>query len=295
MFPIAPSASSFTVVCPLCGRDHRLIHVFEVQTTQRYAIARCDACDFTFSTPRPTPNQLRDFYSSTYFKRSSEATLGYVDYRGMAEANARRMWGTLNSYVRLDHVSPRRILDVGCATGGFLAEARSSGWDCTGLELSQDAANVARREFGLSVLEGDLTCAALRQGSFGLITMWHVLEHLIDPREAIGQARALLDPCGLLFIELPNWNSLGRVVRRRSWSQLKPPEHINYFTPGSLRRLLARHGFAVLRCTTHYPSLMDRARVRRVSRPLHMVGAALAMAACQLGCGGYVRLVARRS
>jgi 2-polyprenyl-3-methyl-5-hydroxy-6-metoxy-1,4-benzoquinol methylase len=186
------------------------------------------------------------------------------------------------------------LLDAGCATGGFLAEAKAAGWDCLGVELSDHAVEIARNEFSLDVVHGDLDSDLLAPGSFGLITMWHVLEHLIDPAAALVRARELLLPGGMLFIELPNWNSLGRMAKGPAWKQLKPPEHINFFTPRSLAATATRAGFHVLRCDSHYPSMIDKAAVRRWSQPLHCGAATVAIAASAVGRGGYARLLAQR-
>jgi 2-polyprenyl-3-methyl-5-hydroxy-6-metoxy-1,4-benzoquinol methylase len=221
--------------------------------------------------------------------------LGYADYRGLAEINARYMWTFFAKHYLQKPDQGGRLLDVGCATGAFLAEAQRSGWTCTGLELSSDAVKVARGEFGVNALQGDLSTGALTPDSFDFVTMWHVLEHLIDPADAIRRVTQLLVSGGKLYIELPNWNSLGRVAKGAAWSQLRPPEHINFFTPRSLIALVSGAGLRVARCSTAYPSLRDKARVRRVSKPLHVFVAGIAMLAESLGRGGYIRLLAEKT
>jgi 2-polyprenyl-3-methyl-5-hydroxy-6-metoxy-1,4-benzoquinol methylase len=236
--------------------------------------------------------ELDRFYSSTYFERDRVTNLGYANYRSVAEENARRMWREMKTVLNGRKVAPQRLLDVGCATGGFLSEAQADQWECLGVEFSDFAIDVARAEFGLRVLKGDVFHPELAKESFGLVTMWHVLEHVVDPVATLERARELLAPGGFLFVELPNWASVGRRVKGAKWSQLKPPEHINFFTPATLATAAGRAGLKVLRATSAYPSLMDQAAVRRLSRPLHLLKAAIATVACKLGSGGYVRLLA---
>lgn len=288
----APTAPALVAGCPAC-RVAGTSHVCDVSTNACYAVERCRGCGLVYTMPRPTPEELADFYSSTYFERSAPTRLGYADYRAVAEANAKRMWLDLQRYTDLSAVTPQRLLDVGCATGGFLAAAAADGWSSVGIELSRDAAAIAREEYRLDVLEGDIESAPLEPAQFGLVTLWHVLEHLPDPLGALERVRKLLAPDGLAFIELPNWNSLGRVAKGAKWSQLKPPEHINFFTPKSLRLAAERSGLDVLRVSTHYPSLVDRAAVRRRTRPLHLLAGLIGTGACALDRGGYVRLLAR--
>lgn len=280
--------------CPVC-RSASTRHLFEVITTAPFSAHECGACGLVFTWPRPTAEELESFYSAAYFSGNATGGLGYDDYRSLGELNARRSWRTLQRFTALDDVRPRRLLDVGCATGGFLAEAASEGWDCVGLEMSSAAAASARADFGLEVHEGDLHGVDLPSGAFGLVTMWHVLEHMTAPAAGLARARDLLAPGGLLFIELPNWNSVGRTLKRAEWSQMKPPEHVNFFTSASLGAAVRQAGFRPVRTGTDYPSMTDKARIRRWSQPLHALGAVAAGAASTLGRGGYLRLLARRS
>lgn len=117
-----------------------------------------------FATPRPTPAELEAFYTQTYFRRTEEANLGYANYRFLGEINARAMWSEARHYTAGHIAKPGRLLDVGCATGSFLAEACAGGWDGTGVELSEYAVNAARSEFGLNVIHGDIFLPELRMG-----------------------------------------------------------------------------------------------------------------------------------
>lgn len=278
--------------CPLCGADTRNT-VLKVETTRPFDIQCCRACDFTFAAPRPDDAELQAFYTSSYFRRTEETVLGYANYRAVAERNARRMWKELVEYAGLSSLSGRRVLDVGCATGGFLHEAKSDGWNTLGVELSTDAASIARTEFGLEVIEGDVFASELHDRTFDLITCWHVVEHLIDPVAAFKRMRELIAPGGLLFVELPNWNSLGRRVRQEHWSQLKPPEHINFFTPQSLSRAVEMASFTGIKCSTHYPSINNQAAIARASRPWYVLKSLGADFVSSLGCGGYLRILAK--
>src|SRR5690348_15160148 len=77
--------------CPLCANVSPKA-LYRVHTDADYDVLRCPPCDFVYAAPRPTPEQLAEFYSSSYFKRQNEVPLGYANYRGLAETNARYMW-----------------------------------------------------------------------------------------------------------------------------------------------------------------------------------------------------------
>jgi 2-polyprenyl-3-methyl-5-hydroxy-6-metoxy-1,4-benzoquinol methylase len=277
-------------VCPVCGgADIR--HVFHNERREFQTVA-CSQCRLVFSWPRPTEQQLTELYSADYFK-GNKGNLGYANYRDLAEANMKVMWREFQQYVPLPEIKPKRILDVGCATGAFLAGAKQLGWHCIGIDRVESALQVARDVYGIETILGDITNQNTLSGSIGIVTMWHVLEHLVDPLPALVQAYTMLAPGGYLFVEVPNWNSVGRVVRGRNWANLRPPEHINHFSPGSLSYLISKAGFTVTRVTTHYPSLANEASVEPFNLKCQCASI-IAKLANRIGRGGNLRLLARK-
>jgi 2-polyprenyl-3-methyl-5-hydroxy-6-metoxy-1,4-benzoquinol methylase len=278
-------------VCGSSARRTKLV----VQTTRRFEIDCCTACGLAFALPRPSEEELVKFYTSDYFSHpgASEKLIGYSDYAGMGELNARAMWRTFRDEIAAPDL-PKSLLDVGAATGGFIDEARKDGWTTEGVELSEEAARIAREEFGVTVHHGDVFSPALAGRRFDVVTMWHVLEHCIDPLGVLRQARSLLAPGGMLFVELPNWNSLGRRVRGARWSQLKPPEHINFFTPRSLVRAAELAGFIDAKAWSVYPPKRPHRPEDYQPNLTQRLRDQLARMAGPLGWGGYARLVARQ-
>lgn len=261
-----------------------------------YRLVKCNSCHLVYAVPRPSLSDLRRFYSEGYFARQAADGLGYEDYYQIAEFNARQMWKDFSEAFQ-EHLTrvPHTLLDVGCATGGFIWEASKDGWKVVGVDMASSAVEDARNRFGLEAYPGDIHSPGLQPETFGLITMWHVLEHLLEPQAALKRAGELLQTGGLLFIELPNWWSIGRRIRGAKWSQMKPPEHINYYSPLALRHALSRAGFEVVHLSTVYPSLRDRARQLQRFRLFHLALWGVAMVMCRIGWGGYVRALARKA
>lgn len=272
--------------CPVCRVDSIPTRITKT-TTRTFSIERCRGCGLAFATPRPTEEELDAFYSDRYFK-SPTGGLGYTDYRGesWAEANAEAMWREFHDWARTTPPE-ESVLDIGCATGGFLRRARQAGWRVHGVEKSLAAAEVARSEFYLPV---SATIGAVDE-RFGLITMWHILEHMLDPLAALQQARELLVPGGILFIELPQWDALGRRKNGSTWAQLRPPEHINFFNRRSLQVALGLVDLRIVQSATVQPNLTNRAvEMIRQGRPVS--GAAVALVTelfGRVGLGGYLR------
>jgi SAM-dependent methyltransferase len=138
-----------------------------------------------------------------------------------------------------------KLLDVGCGKGGFLRAARDRGWRCFGVEISPQASDDARR-MGLDVATGRFEDVHYPDGFFDVITMYHVLEHLHDPREALSKAYQLLKSEGLLVVAVPNFDSLQARIFRQRWYHLDAPRHLYHSTPRTLKMLLHEAGFKIL-------------------------------------------------
>ena len=138
-----------------------------------------------------------------------------------------------------------RILDIGCATGEYLAYLRGLEWQTQGIEFDSEAAAYARDQLNLEVITGTAEAALpdLPGSHFDVVTMWHVLEHVNDPRAVLTEVRRVLKPQGKLMIEVPNYQSVWSTLLRGSWFPLEYPYHQHHFTPNTLRRLLDAAGF----------------------------------------------------
>ena len=138
------------------------------------------------------------------------------------------------------------ILDVGCATGLFLAAARESGWQPQGVELSEYSSSRAREELGLDVFTGTLQRALeaghVREGNFHVVTMWDTVEHLVDPMAAFTVARRALKPGGLLFVETLNIDGDRAIREGQGWHFFRPPKHLFYYGESTLNDILKALG-----------------------------------------------------
>jgi len=179
-------------------------------------------------------------YDSTYFERGGK----YAPKSGVDGHDPNRANEEMRLRQVLAHCQSGRLLDVGCATGGFLEVARENGFDVVGVEVSGAAAECARRQYGLEVLEGDLSSASLPSKSVDVVTMWDVIEHLPDPGRVLLEAARVLRPGGVLLLTTGDSSSLWARVTGRCWPLLTPPQHLFFFTPLSLKKLLAANGFS---------------------------------------------------
>jgi 2-polyprenyl-3-methyl-5-hydroxy-6-metoxy-1,4-benzoquinol methylase len=138
-----------------------------------------------------------------------------------------------------------RLLDIGCSNGAYLAAMREKGWDVEGVEFDDDAAECARNSRNLKVIQGDVEEAVcqLRENSFDVVTMWHVLEHSFDPAAALKQIHRVLKPGGIVMLEVPNFASPRVSLFRRYWYPMDIPRHWYQFTPATMKTVLTKAGF----------------------------------------------------
>jgi SAM-dependent methyltransferase len=109
------------------------------------------------------------------------------------------------------------------------------------------------RDRGITVHQGSVQNAAFPDEFFDVVTMWHVLEHVPDPRETLGELRRILKPNGLLVVEVPDSASVTFRLCGDRWLQLDIPRHLQHFTPKTLVRILEDAKFTpVYRQTFHH-------------------------------------------
>jgi len=228
------------VPCPLCGCT-----IFRKRKEDCGAdVVQCSDCSFLYVNPQPTSEELAKLYSEDYYGERGESVEDSLRYRFPVFRRGVRIIAELSK--------PGRVLDIGCGAGGFLELAKREGWEAFGVDPSDIAVNFARGK-GLNVICGTLQTAGYAPGSFDVVTMWDVLEHLADPRRAIEEAHAVLKIGGFLVVRVPNTDfqllkalMLERVFRGQPIS-LQGNLHLNHFSPASLRRLLTSSGFEVRR------------------------------------------------
>jgi 2-polyprenyl-3-methyl-5-hydroxy-6-metoxy-1,4-benzoquinol methylase len=143
-----------------------------------------------------------------------------------------------------------RALDVGSGKGLLLADLRDSGWQVTGTELSEESSRQAI-SLGLDVRTTTVAEANLPPSHFDLITLFHVLEHLRDPRHELETLKRLLRPGGLLVVEVPNISSWYARTFGDAWFHFDVPRHLFHFNATTLTSIVKKCGFKVISLATH--------------------------------------------
>src|SRR5262249_44022007 len=136
-----------------------------------------------------------------------------------------------------------RLLEVGCAYGFFLHEAKRY-FTVSGIELADDAAAHCRRQ-GLPVETGTADAAERTGRPFDGIGVLDVIEHLPDPHATMVTLARVLAPGGVIVLTTGDFASLAARTLRSAWRLMTPPQHLWFFTASSMERLAAGAGLEV--------------------------------------------------
>jgi 2-polyprenyl-3-methyl-5-hydroxy-6-metoxy-1,4-benzoquinol methylase len=294
-----PIASERLLACNLCGGvEHEPMF-----RKRGFELMRCAGCGLAFIANPPRADEVAGLYSA-----AADYHGALLDPDDPGFAAMRRIACQHVAMLRRSVRAPRglRLLDVGCSSGLFLDEARVEGFEVYGAELSADTAAFARSHFGLEVHSGDWRDAGHADGSFDVITLFDVIEHLPDPLAELHAIRRLLKPGGLLLQSTPNIDGLfprlSYLLAKRLdyWPHPEPPYHLYQFSDRTLAEMTERAGYEVSR--------VDQTRIQlgysfggpaswRVSPKLLAYAALFAPVAAiapWFGMGDWLYLAARR-
>lgn len=228
--------------CLLCGGTMETCVIAGVPARGKvYDIFFCRACEVGATVPMPGPEELTDLYApGTYREAKGRRFHPLVESAVKQFRNARKK--------RIErHIKGGRLLDVGCGRGLFLRVMRSGGWSVAGVEFSEESAADAAGSDGFPVVSGPPDQWGFPDGSFDVVTMNHVLEHVPGPADHVGGCARLLKAGGILVVAVPNLSSLQASFGGGNWFHLDVPHHLHHFSEGGLRRLLENRGFAVIK------------------------------------------------
>jgi len=253
------------VRCNLCNSDCTKT----IMKVSGFNVVRCKNCSLAYVNPRLKEKRLHRIYNKGYFKNpafkgAKSSFYGYSKY--IEEKDCIR--STFKRRLRvIDHLSKKgKLLDIGCAYGFFLELAKEDGWDANGLEISKHAYSYARNKLKLRVKNMPLENAKIKSNSFDVVTLFDVIEHVPDPQSMIKEIKRIVRPNGLVVITTPNIGTFAAKVLGDKWEEVRRVrEHIYFFSGKTLKSMLERNGFQILRTESagryfHVKSAIERGK-----------------------------------
>lgn len=199
-----------------------------------YELEKCTGCGLVYMNPRCTPNHLAEIYTVRDEDRLIDLYADIATPDVIAEYHE-----TLD---KLEMLVPEkgRLLDFACAAGYFFEQAQQRGWDAHGCDVGQWAEKAATRRGLPNMHVGELKDLGFPDGHFDVVYAAQVFEHLLNPPQDLSELIRVLKPGGLLYIDVPNYHTLPIMFGKDDFMLNEPPQHINYFTPSTLRHMLVR-------------------------------------------------------
>lgn len=219
-----------------------------------YGVVSCRNCQLSWMSPRPTASSFRELYRFDNYFSGENVSQSYSEISRsrlyMFERKIQKVIG--------DKQAGLNVLDIGAATGEFLNIAKRMGHEVYGVELSSDARSVAKKNYGIELVEGiDQLSKNIK---FDLIHLNHVLEHVPDPKSMLVNLSSMISNDGLILLEVPQQfdNDLDRVRRLFSPSQRKrfnaySLHHTYFFDCNTLRLICEQAGLNVISLKTALP------------------------------------------
>jgi 2-polyprenyl-3-methyl-5-hydroxy-6-metoxy-1,4-benzoquinol methylase len=240
--------------CPTCGSSdarHEL-------DKDHMRIVRCSACDLVYVSPAFDDEHYKTVYASQEYQDIvRELGINSHDYRV-------QRFGRERVELMTPHLprTPPRYLDVGCSTGFVVEAARDAGWEAAGTDLNPSAIEFGRGR-GLDLRAVALEDAGIAPGTLDAVSLFDVLEHLIDPVPVLRACTRLLAPGGIIFLYVPNYDSASRLLMGKDAHFIWPTHHLNYYTPVTIRDLMTRQGLETVYVATEGLDVVDFLWYRR--------------------------------
>ncbi len=231
--------------CPWCGSNKAQINLWlkdEFLTKKDFHICECLNCGLLYTMPRPSKEKIGAYYKSDEYYSHQENKKGFVPrlYEAIKKINLKHKFRLASRDLPVG-----KLLDIGCGVGDFLHVAENKGWQCTGVEPSEEAREIARQR-----IKGDLLYSEdleqLSDQSFDLITMWHVLEHVDDLKWQVAQLQRLIKPNGRIVIAVPNYRSYDGRFYNAYWAAYDVPRHLNHFNKTVITKMFKTSGLSLV-------------------------------------------------
>lgn len=246
--------------CNLCGaNEYTIVHAAkydqekDVDLKEKFRasgdetlidqVVKCKRCGLVYVNPRLKANLIVEGYAEG------------SDENFISQADAREATFD-SSLTQIEKYAPHKgkILDIGTAGGSFLAAAKKRGWDVQGCEPNKWMAAWGKKQYSIDIKPGTLFDQKYKTETFDVVTLWDVIEHTTEPDKVVQECARILKKDGLLVINYPDYGSWIAKATARKWVFLLSV-HLYYFTPETIKKMLEKCGFTIVKLKPHFQKL----------------------------------------
>ena len=214
--------------CPVCS----VRNIKSAKFLYTEDLYRCKQCGLVFDRRIPSLKELSKHYE----------TYSYSNRKPVSTATQSSFSNLLEKFEEFRNTN--NVLDVGCGQGDFLIAAKQRGWNVYGSEYSPAAVQLCK-DAGITMYQGKFEANAFGSVKFDIVTSFEVIEHTNEPHDLISESLEPLRKGGLFYLTTPNYNSMLRYLEKQNFKMLGYPEHLVFYTPKSIRKLMV--GYPLLK------------------------------------------------
>lgn len=245
--------------CPLCGRDNADTAASRY-SHDMWTVRDCAGCGFVYIDKAPVYETLKSVMAwekTTKVEEQRRAEIRPISYKFSKLTRARMHLFPRRKMPDLvdQFAQPGRVVDLGCGEGAQL-DGLAGRFVPYGIEISEQAAAIGDTRF--AERGGGVICAPcldglqdVEDGFFSAATLRSYLEHETNPEPVLRELHRTLEPGGVAIIKVPNFATVNRMIMGRKWCGFRYPDHLNYFTPRTLKAMAEKCGYAVMSRFAH--------------------------------------------
>lgn len=247
--------------CPVCKEtafnDFLKCKDYTV-SSELFQIQECINCSFRFTNPIPNTDKLGNYYESE----------DYISHSNTSKDLISKIYQIARSYalkskynIVTNRVKGKNLLDIGSGTGDFMKHCSDNNLVVSGIEPSDKAREYGIKNYGLQIFK-ESQLKEWEDKKFDIISMWHVLEHVVPLNERIVEIKRLLKDSGKVFIAVPNCNSYDAKHYGKNWAAYDVPRHLYHFRKDDMAKLWAKHDCRIeevlpMKLDSYYVSLLS--------------------------------------
>jgi len=215
------------IKCPYCS-----CQTMQLWEEKNFTIQQCNACFLIFKNiPHLNRKKIEELQSGLY-----------SDFEKRSKVKALYKMTKDRINILKQYKTNGKLLEIGCGTGSFLIEAKQQGFDVTGLDASSNYIE-SINNLGLNVKYGRIEDVNFEYKKFDVIAMSHLLEHIENPTSFLENVKKYLTPNGILFIVVPNADSLTNRILGYKHPVYQQADHLYFFSKKTLTNYLESSGF----------------------------------------------------